>query len=130
MRRSKSKSRSMQKADDYFSRYIRARDTDHTGHGECITCGKIVHYSEADAGHFVPRDRQSTRYDERNVNLQCRLCNRFKGGQQYLHGRSIDDKYGRGTADELIEQSRVLIKRTQTDFEEIAEYFAKSENNI
>ena len=113
----------MVKADKYYSLYIRNRDSDSNGYGECITCGKTIHTSEADCGHFIPRDRQPVRYDERNTNLQCRRCNRFQDGRQYEHGKAIDLKYGAGTADEILKKSRGLSKRTQADFEEIAEYY-------
>jgi hypothetical protein len=123
MRKSKTKSKSMQKADRHFSFYIRTRDTDQRGYGHCITCDKTVHLSEADCGHFISRGNQSVRYDERNSNLQCRKCNRFESGRQYEHGKAIDLKWGKGTADELLRKSRELCKRTQADFEEIAQHY-------
>lgn len=123
MRKSKTKSLSMAKADKYFSLYIRGRDTDTEGWGDCITCGKRVHATAGHCGHFVLRDRQATRYDERNANLQCVSCNTFHAGEQFRHGKAIDDKFGSGTADDLMVASRELTKRKQSDFEDIAERF-------
>lgn len=60
--------------DRWFSLYIRLRDSDANGFGRCISCGKLVHYKEADCGHFINRQHMNTRYDERNCNLQCRSC--------------------------------------------------------
>ena len=123
MRKSKNKSKAMQKADKYFSLYIRQRDSDADGWGHCITCGKRIHVTTGHCGHFVLRNRQATRYDERNANLQCVSCNTFNSGEQYAHGKAIDDKFGPGTADELFNLSQTLTKRTQADFEEIAEAY-------
>lgn len=84
--------------DDIFSKYIRLRDTDSDGYGQCISSGKYIHYSDADAGHFMSRRFLSTRWNERNVNLQGRHANRFDQGQQFSQGMNIDRKYGEGTA--------------------------------
>lgn len=113
----------MKKADSYFSQYIRQRDSDEYGYGECITCRKRLHWKQAHCGHFVPRGKQSTRYDERNTNLQCASCNTYRYGEQYLHGRAIDEKFGDGTADDLFKISRKETKRTKLDFEHIASYY-------
>ena len=99
MRKSKNKSRAMAKADRYFSEYIRLRDSDQNCNAICITCRKVAHISEMDAGHFIDRSHKATRYEEQNVNAQCRACNRFQSGRQYEHGIAIDLKYGAGTAD-------------------------------
>lgn len=113
----------MKKADKYFSEYIRLRDSDPYGIGNCISCGKKHHISEMDAGHFIDRSHKATRYNEQNVNAQCRPCNRFQSGRQYEHGKAIDLKYGEGTADELLLQSKQITKTTQGFFEDQAERF-------
>ena len=123
MRKSKTKSKAMAKADRYFSQYIRLRDSDHNSMAICITCGVQKHISEMDAGHFIDRSHQATRYDERNVNAQCRTCNRFQSGRQYEHGKAIDLKYGPGTAEQLLQDSRKITKTTQGEFEAKAEEY-------
>lgn len=123
MRASKNKKLAKQKADRYFSKYIRERDTDHRGIGHCITCKKPVSKKNADCGHFIRRDRQATRYDEKNAHLQCRKCNRFQSGNQYEHAKAIDEKYGEGTSDELLQKSKMRCKRIQRDFEYLAKEY-------
>lgn len=110
----------MARADRIFSEYIRLRDADTNGSCTCITCGRTGDIKEFDAGHFVPRDKKATRYDERNVNAQCQYCNRYRAGEQYRHGQEIDLKYGEGTAQELIEQSKQIIKAGITFYDEVA----------
>ena len=87
--------------DDYFSKFIRLRDSDENGLCKCITCWRSFHWKEMDAGHFVTRDRKATRFDERNVSAQCSLCNRHHHGEQFKHGEAIDRLYGKGTAELL-----------------------------
>lgn len=66
--------RARDRADEWMSKFIRLRDADASGYGRCISCGKLVHWSEADNGHFINRGHLNTRYDEQNCNLQCRSC--------------------------------------------------------
>ena len=93
------------KADKLFSEYVRLRDSS-GGYGECITCGKRLHYKDAHAGHFQKRKYYETRWDEENVNLQCSACNTFNDGEQYLYAKAVDLKYGDGTADKLHKMAR------------------------
>lgn len=130
MRASKNKKLAKKKADKYFSQYIRKRDTDHRDIGRCITCNQTVSLKNADCGHFIRRDRQATRYDEKNANLQCRKCNRFKSGEQFEHAKAIDRKFGEGTADSLLQKSKMRCKRTQEDFEWIAKQYKEKVDNM
>ena len=125
MRSSKNKKLSKKKADTYFAKYIRFRDQDKG----CCTCGKHIgsYYSdgdlvvEGDCGHFITRENETTRYDEKNCALQCHHCNRFKGGKQYEFSIYIDKRWGKGTAEKLLIQSKMRASaRTQYDYEMIA----------
>lgn len=129
MRKSRNRSLAMKKADKYFSEYIRLRDTGPGGFGYCITCNKKAHISELDAGHFIDRSKKATRYNENNVNAQCITCNRFQSGRQYEHGKAIDKKYGKGTADKLLKTSQQIIKAGQSFYEEKAEIYKKKLND-
>jgi hypothetical protein len=120
MKQSKNKKLAQAKADKYFSLYIRARDSVN-GIAKCCTCGRYV--SEFDCGHFLSRRFEATRYDERNAHAQCLKCNRFENGNQFAHGEFINRRYGAGVADGLLEKSRMVCKRTQQDYEFIAQEF-------
>ena len=89
------------KLDRIFSEYIRLRDVNENGAGRCISCGKFVHYKNADAGHYVNRSIMSLRYDEKNVNLQCRHCNRFQEGNMIGYNHGLVEKYGDGVINYL-----------------------------
>ena len=98
-----------------FHYYIRLRDTDADGWGNCCSCGKRVHFSEADAGHFQPRQHKATRWDERNVNLQCKSCNVWEGGAQYAYSKFL----GEDLAEELVRLSRQITKLSDAEYEDI-----------
>ena len=107
------------KADKYFSLYIRLRDSDEFGVGDCITCGDKKHYKQMQCGHFVSRKTNALRYDEENCNLQCVGCNMFKAGEQYQYSKALDLKYGEGTADRLFAQRFDSHKFTREELEEV-----------
>ena len=68
---------------------------------------------------------KSTRFDEKNCNLQCKKCNTFAEGKQFEHGQFIDKKYGLGTAEKLLIKSKQLCKRNRHDFAVLADYYRK-----
>lgn len=87
--------------DGWFSKYVRLRDADGNGMCQCITCGRLRHWKEMDAGHFQNRDKLGTRYNPKNVNAQCKYCNKYRSGEQHAHGKAVDRRYGCGTAEML-----------------------------
>ena len=123
----------------WFSKFIRLRDSEckhGASVGRCCTCGNpiVVHdgywNASAHAGHFISRDRKSTKYDEQNVHLQCHHCNTFKGGRQFDHSLFIDKKYGEGTAEKINIKSRQLCKRNRYDLQQLADYYRKQAKQI
>ena len=107
------------KIDKVFHEYIRRRDVNDDGYGSCISCKKPIHFHESDAGHFISRKQMSTRYDERNVNLQCRKCNRFEYGRQFEYAQNI----GIELAEELLKKSRQTHKLLDPEWQEVFDYF-------
>lgn len=103
--------------DEWFSRYIRLRDTvfkDDGWYGDCITCsksgliawidekGKLRFTRGWDAGHYISRGNWFLRFNEQNVNLQCAFhCNKMKSGNIEKYKITLDDKYGNGTRKQL-----------------------------
>ena len=108
----------VKKLDRVFSLYIRKRYAKNEI-VECVTCGTKKHWKEVDAGHFCSRRHYSTRWEPQNVHVQCKSCNGFHAGQNYLMGKYIDNKYGSGTADELITLSRQIKKFTDNDLKDL-----------
>lgn len=115
------------KLDRIFSEYVRRRDSDkHTGYGRCISCGRIIHWRDSDAGHYVNRQHMSLRYDERNVHLQCRKCNRFMESNAVGYTQSIIKKYGIKILDYLHIKQRSVCKFSEYEYKDmIKRYTAK-----
>ncbi len=108
------------KIDKPFHEYIRRRDADNnSGYCKCISCNKPIHFSESDAGHFIGRQHLSTRWDERNVNSQCRKCNRFEYGRQFEYSLNL----GEELSNELLQKSRGVMKLADFEYMEIFEEF-------
>ena len=108
------------KIDKPFHEYIRRRDADNdSGYCQCISCDKPIHFTESDAGHFISRGKLATRWDERNVNAQCRKCNRFEYGRQYEYSITL----GEDLSDELLQKSRQTMKLMEHEYQEIFETY-------
>jgi hypothetical protein len=111
------------KLDRVFSEWVRLRDCNKDGYIKCVTSGALIHWTEADAGHFMSREHMNTRWDERNVNAQGRGDNRFKSGKQFEHGLAIDKKHGAGTAAKLHIASKMEKKWQAFELEAMAGYY-------
>ena len=110
-----------------FSKFIRLRDalktTETLTHVKCITCGKLIPIGSADAGHFVSRRYNATLFDERNVNTQCRYCNRFLDGNLLEYRRQLIKKYGEGIDTELEDKATEIKKYDISDLTKLSEYY-------
>ena len=106
------------KVDKIFSKYIRLRDN-----GVCFTCMAKDSPKYMQAGHFVPRNISSTRFDERNVNCQCKGCNIFHSGRLDVYAVELEKKYGQGILQELQELKRTHKKFTIPELEEMYEIY-------
>ncbi len=93
--------KAIKKLDTQFSLFIRLRDSDIYGYGNCITCGKRNYWKRMDNGHYMKRQHLQTRFDEQNCNLQCKGCNNFEQGANEKYKVAIDKKYGEGISDKL-----------------------------
>ncbi len=111
-----SKKNAKKRAWDIFSKWIRLRDSDEHGRVKCITCSAVKHWKEMDAGHYITRAKESTLFDEQNVNGQCGGCNRWQGGKFLEHAQAIERKYGTGTRDRIETKAMQLCKRTLNDY--------------
>jgi hypothetical protein len=80
------------------------------------------------AGHFQSRAKYSVRWSEMNVKCQCVRCNISNGGQQYQFGINLDQRYGEGTAQRIVEESNQLRKYTTKEILEIADEYRTKYN--
>ena len=119
----KSISKLKKELDKWFSLYIRLRNCTDEGLVQCFTSGRVYHYKNIHAGHFISRRHLATRWCEINVQPQSAADNLYGQGQQYRFGLNLDAKYGIGTADELEIKSKKTEKFTRVDYEEKISYY-------
>ncbi len=87
-----------------LQRLVRLEDADDQGYVKCVTCDKVLHFSEAQGGHFIGRSRSATKLDIRNINSQCAGCNCFGMKQTHYilkYRTYMVDRYGQEAVDEL-----------------------------
>ena len=116
-------SKSIKNACDKLLRLIVIkRDADANGYAVCCSCGKIAHYTDMDAGHWINRGCMKTRYELKNVHLQCRHCNRYREGNGPGYSMFMLNKYGTEVMDDLIELSKMICQRKQKDWLEVEKW--------
>jgi len=124
----------VKKLDKVFSIYIRTRDCLYTTgtltEGGCITCRRRVNIKNADAGHFRGRQHFATRWNEQNVNLQCKACNNWGQGMAYEYGQAIAKKFGDLVPDLLVAESKKNRKYYAFELEAMVKYYENRLNDI
>ena len=111
------------KAQKIFNAYIRQRDSDN-GYFNCISCGQTKTTDLMDAGHYVPvKGSSALRFDEYNVNGECKSCNGFDQFHLIGYKRNLIDKVGERKVIELEQQHRLIKKWSRTELNEIIERY-------
>ena len=111
------------KAQKIFNAYIRQRDSQ-DGYFTCISCGQTKTTDLMDAGHYVPvKGSSALRFDEYNVNGECKSCNGFDQFHLIGYRRNLIDKVGERKVMELEMQHRLIKKWTRTELNEIIEKY-------
>ena len=110
-------------ADRLFSLLVRQSSADENGIVTCCTCGKMHHWRKVNCGHYMVRQRQSTRFDRKNTDIQCINCNFFNQGEQVKFGEFLDAKYGKGTAEQMQIKSQMTQHRGAAEYKYLIEQF-------
>lgn len=112
----------VEKLDKVFSIYIRRRNAVNDV-AECFTCGKKDHWKKLQNGHFQSRKHFSTRWHEKNCQVQCAGCNVFRYGEQYKFSKNLDNTYYDGLAEELHIEANKTVKLDNTDLQMLIEKY-------
>lgn len=105
------------------SEYVRRSDADEGGTATCFTCGKLAHWTELHAGHFVPGRTNAVLFDLRVIRPQCPQCNIWRGGAYHEYTLKMIDQFGREEVDRLLSLRHKVVKFTRSDLEELIEAF-------
>jgi hypothetical protein len=124
IKKAKKESRSsiVKKLDTEFSIYVRKRfAVDRKA--SCFTCDKIDDWNKMQCGHFQSRKHYATRWDETNCQVQCVGCNVYKYGEQFKFGIHLNQVYGAGVAESLLQKARSEVKIKDFELKELTEYY-------
>ena len=119
----------IKKLDTIFSQYIRRRYAINDI-SECFTCGVKNDYKKQQAGHFASRRHYSTRWNEFNVQVQCYSCNICNQGMQFEFGKKLCSQYGNNFAENLMIESKQIVKFADVDLIELIDYYTEKVNNL
>jgi len=117
------KKTTQRKLDEAFSKYIRLRDANEDGYIRCISCGKVVHWKEADVGHYILRKHMSLRYNGTNCNAQCRECNRFDESNAAGYTLGLIERYGTGIIETLNAFKHQQNKISETEAQAMLKFY-------
>jgi len=124
--KSSEKTLARNRADKWFSRYIRLRDAIIDGNFAycvCVTCSAKHDIKNIDCGHYLSRGNSSVRFDERNVGCQCKRDNRFMQGKHFEFEQYLIKKIGQDEVNELKELAKTPKTFTIDEYEQIALYY-------
>jgi hypothetical protein len=76
---------------DIFSEYRRRKYSNQYGLCKCVTCGKIDHWKNMQAGHYI---HGTSFLIEGIVWPQCPQCNGFKSGMAVEYRKFLVETYG------------------------------------
>lgn len=111
------------KAQKVFNKYIRERDSQ-DGYFTCISCGRTLTTDQMDAGHFAPvKGGSALRFDEYNVNGECKKCNGFDEFHLIGYRKGIIEKYGEGVLLHLEQNARLVKKWSRSELNELIEKY-------
>ena len=101
-----------------YSEYIRRKDANADGCTNCVTCGKYLHWTELQAGHFLAGRSNGILFVEGNTFPQCVGCNVFKHGNLEEFYPYMLKTFGDEKIQELKRLKRTTVKLDSTWYEE------------
>lgn len=104
------------KAWKLISEIVRRDGVNLDGYGECYTCGNIIHWKEANAGHFK-HDRLD--FDFRNLKRQCIKCNQHYSGRLDIYAEKLINENGLEWFNQLCRDANDYNKYDSTRLKEI-----------
>lgn len=117
MPRKPSRKNLIKRLDKIFSEYIRLKYADKNGIVKCYTCDKKAYWKGEGMqnGHFISRSSRILRWREENCRPQCYRCNVMRYGESYIFGVKLNQEFGYNIADELLIESKKIIKQSDQD---------------
>lgn len=91
----------------------------------CFTCGRVYPWTKLDCGHYIPRHRQATRWDLRNIRPQCTQCNLYHEGEHWIFRKRLVDEIGLFDVEDIEHRAELwdLKKMPVWDLEKMLEMY-------
>jgi hypothetical protein len=86
-----------------ISIHIRSVNADFAGYVACYTCNKVRQWKQMDCGHFI---HNKLDFDERNLKVQCKQCNKYKRGNLQIYLQNLIETYGLEWVKQLREDAK------------------------
>ena len=102
-----------------FSEYVRRKDADEGGTVSCYTCGRLLYWKEAHAGHALPGRHNAVLFDLDIVRPQCPRDNLFMGGRYEVFAAKLIRENGLEWFEKKLAGAREVIKMSRDDLEKI-----------
>ncbi|MDD4971925.1 MAG: recombination protein NinG [Paludibacter sp.] len=99
-----SRQNAMDRADEWFSKYIRLKYSFESGvelFCSCYTCNKPKPILEAECGHWQRRGYKTVRFHTNNARPQCHQCNYYYQGKPEIFELNLIRDIGLSKVDEL-----------------------------
>lgn len=100
--------------DGLVSEVVRRSNANEYGQVACVSCGKILLWSEAQCAHFIPRSHMNTRFNLMNLAPACEECNCF---DEDNHLKAWAEKLGPEMVTYLEREGRSLRKLMRFELE-------------
>lgn len=118
----------MDRADEWFSRYIRLKYSFESG-GElyctCYTCGNPKPILEAENGHWQRRGYKTARFHANNARPQCHQCNYHYQGKPEIFELNLIRDIGQDKVNELKKLAQQIGEDNEPFYREQASKYRK-----
>lgn len=95
----------------------------------CISCRRLLPIETAQVGHYISRRYESTRWDLRNINLQCPSCNKWHSGNPIEYRKALVDKYGKAEIEKMENFYRESPHYSAFDLTQLVKEYQKKLDN-
>jgi len=112
------------------SEYVRRKGSDGNGYNRCFTCGEVDHWKNLDAGHAIPGRKNYVLFNLQLLRPQCKRCNGFRAGEQYIFGKRLNQENGEGWIEAELIKSRAQYKLYESDIDEMIEDIKERLNGL
>jgi hypothetical protein len=76
----------------------------------CITCSLVAPAKHLQVGHWIGRSKLATRYDLKNVSLQCQDCNYWHSGRPKEFEAALRKMWGDEEIDQMLVRSNERLE--------------------